>query len=325
MNKKIYYINDLGLPNGIETDFGIQRLPFAHIQLYPWYSVRWDSISSEIKGDGNIVIIQTPVHDEEKKLKIALELSNNNHIFVSQEGTIFDWFDWNANEQRLYIELLSKSKAFLYHSEFDKKLMSVFIDNFVQWNGCINISVDEPKKFGDGTYVSLPTPIKRYQRGMICHKIASDVVKDIPIYSLEYNRPSGIHMLSFPDTYSLDGISIHARMPHDEWMGFIYGSKFGIDIHREFSGGNCSLEYAALGVPLVGNINLDTQRDLFPDLSFDFMDYQSIKKSIHLLLNDCDFYEEVSRKALDNVNKLYHSNTVVEKFRNDFETILNTI
>lgn len=322
MINKIYYINDLGLPNNIKTDFEVQRLPFAHIQLYPWHSVKWSDISSEIIGDNNIIIIQTPVHDEEKKLKIALELTKNNVIFVSQEGTIFDWFDWSAIEQKLYIQLLSKSKAFLYHSEYDKKMMSVFIDKFVKWNGCINIFVDEPRSFGDGEYVSLPAPIKRYQRGMITHKLAIDSIKNVPIYSIEYNRPSGINLLSFPDNYELDGISIHTRMPHYEWMGFIHGSKFGIDIHREFSGGNCSLEYGALGVPLIGNINLDTQRDIFPDLSFDFMDYDSIKNTTHLLLNDKDFYEEVSKKALHNVKTMYQSNVVVNKFKTDFENIL---
>lgn len=44
--------------------------------------------------------------------------------------------------------------------------------------------------------------------------------------------------------------------------------------------------------------------------------------AIHLLLNDKDFYEEVSKKALDNVKAIYHSNVVVNKFKTDFENIL---
>jgi hypothetical protein len=141
---------------------------------------------------------------------------------------------------------------------------------------------------------------------------------------MKYSPPKN-HLLSFPDSYKQKGIQLIDRMNEQEWLGFVYGSKFGIDIHREFSGGNCSLEFGSLGVPLVGNINLDTQRDIFPDLSFEFNDYDNIKKVIHLLLNDKDFFEEVSNKALVNTKEKYNNIHVVEKFRNDFETILNKI
>ena len=324
MNKIIYYINDLGFPDGYISNVEVQRLPMAHMSMYPWYSLGWKSLEEKIVGEDNIIIIQTPVHDERSKLNIGLKLVEKNHVFVSQEGNIFEWFEWDATEQELYIKLLSKSVAFLHHSDFDKKVMSVFIDKFVKWNGCINFSVDTPKKFEDcGEYVSLPTPIKRYQRGMITHKLAVDVIKDTPIYASAYNRPNGIHMLSFPDSYKLDGISLVPRMDLDTWLSYINNSKFGIDIHREFSGGNCSLEYAALGVPLIGNINLDTQSDLFPNTSFDYLDYDGIKKAIYLLLHDKDFYEDVSKNALNVLKNQYYSPVVVEKFRSDFEKVLS--
>jgi hypothetical protein len=99
-------------------------------------------------------------------------------------------------------------------------------------------------------------------------------------------------------------------------------SKFGIDIHREFSGGNCSLEFGSLGVPLIGNINLDTQRDIFPDLSFEFNDYDGIKKVINLLSNDKDFFEEVSNKALVNTKEKYNSQTIVENFKKEVNKFL---
>ena len=108
----------------------------------------------------------------------------------------------------------------------------------------------------------------------------------------------------------------------NEWLQFIYNAKFGIDIHREFSGGNCSLEFGSLGVPLIGNINLDTQRDIFPDLSFEFNDYDRIKNAISLLLNDKDFFEEVINKALTNTKEKYNSQTVVENFKQEINKFL---
>lgn len=322
MSDTVYYINDLGF-NRTAPNMPVKRLPFAHIEYYPWVPVSWDKISQEIIGEGNTIIIQTPVGQEELKLKIANELAEKNNVFVGQESSVFDWFEWSAVEQELYIQLLSKSKGFLHHSEFDKKVMSVFIDNFISWHGCIDISVDSPKSFEEsGEYVSLPTPVKRYQRGMITHQIANKYIKDVPVYSLAYNRPNGTYNLSFPDSYKVGNINLVPKMNHSDWMAFIHNSKFGIDLNREFSGGNVSLEYAALGVPLISHVELDTQRILFPNLSFEPTDYDAIENAIKLLLNDKDFYEECSRHALNTVKESFNSKIVVEKFRNEFIQLL---
>ena len=91
---------------------------------------------------------------------------------------------------------------------------------------------------------------------------------------MSYNRPNPTQtpikklMLPYPDNYILPEMDLLGFMPLDKWWNTIYSSKFGIDIHREFAGGNVSLEFGSFGVPLIGNINLDTQRDIFPDLSF---------------------------------------------------------
>jgi len=317
---KIYYINDLGYQNGYHK-FDNHRLPQAYMELFPWYSIRWDS-TDEIIGNNNIIIIQTPTNNELKSLQKVEKLAENNIIFINQESSIFDWFDWPAPEQELYINLLSKCKAFLYHSEHDKNIMKIFTKNFVKYPGCINFSIPERKNYGDGNYVFIPNPIKRYQRGMIGHKIVNDTIKDTPIYSMNYNYPELKYNLSFPDCYKLENIQIQNRLSTSEWLGFIYNSKFGVDIHREFSGGNCALEFGALGTPLIGNINLDIQRDIFPDLSFEFNDYEGIKKVINLLLNDKDFYEECSQKALNNTREKYNSKLIVDNFKQEIEKFL---
>ena len=317
---KIYYINDLGYSNGYHN-FDNHRLPQAYMDTFPWYSVRWDSIYQEIKGDNNIIIIQTPTNNELQCLNIIDHLCNNNKVFINQESSIFDWFDWPAEEQQLYIKILSKAKAFLYHSEHDKDVMKVFIDTFIRYPGCINFSVSAGRSFNQGEYVLIPNPIKRYQRGMITHKIVSDTIPDIKTYSMYYRYPEQKYNLSFPDKYEIGNIEVLPRMTFDEWIGVISGTKFGVDIHREFSGGNVSLEFGALGVPLIGNILLDTQRDIFPDISFYYTDYENIKKSIILLANDKDFYEEVSAKALKNTQELYNSTKIVEDFKNEFNKL----
>ena len=113
---------------------------------------------------------------------------------------------------------------------------------------------------------------------------------------MTYKRPTqaGDKLLSFPDNYKLDRIQHLDYMSKDKWKEFIYGSKFGIDMNRDFSGGNVCIEYAALGTPLVGNINLDYQRNLFPDISFEFNDTENIKKAIKTLNNSVSNFSTIT-------------------------------
>jgi hypothetical protein len=320
ITKPIYYINELGYPDGINT-FENHRLPQAYMDHMKMYSLSYNSFNTTVSGENNIMIFQTPTNNELPKLKSILPYLNKNKVFITQESNIFDWFDWPAEEQEIYINILSKCNGFLYHSEHDKNVMKIFCNNFVKYPGCTNMTIENPKSFDDGKYILIPNPIKRFQRGMISHKIATKTIKNIPIISIKYIPPKN-YPLSFPDNYKLPGIEQVDRMPLNEWLGFIYSSKFGIDVHREFSGGNCSLEFGSLGVPLVGNINLDTQHDIFPDLSFEFNDYNSIEKAIYLLLNDKDFYNEVSLKALNNTKEKYNSGLIVNNFKNEINKFI---
>lgn len=317
--EKIYFLSDWNVPKGYHK-FNRFRDPDAYAELFPWFMITYNDLDEVTNGD-NVIFIKTPADNEFKKLTAIKKIMENNKIFIIQESDIFDWFDWSAEEQELYIDILNKCEAFCYHNEYDRKVMNIFVNKFIKYTSCIGLFIDKPKLFNKGQYVFLPNPVKRFQRGMISHKIASDNISNMPIYSMKYNPPKN-HILSFPDSYKQKGIELIDRMNEQEWLGFIYGSKFGIDIHREFSGGNCSLEFGSLGVPLIGNINLDTQRDIFPDLSFEFNDYDNIKKVINLLLNDKDFFEEVSNKALINTKEKYNNIHIVEKFKQEINKLL---
>jgi len=56
------------------------------------------------------------------------------------------------------------------------------------------------------------------------------------------------------------------------------------------------------------------QRDIFPDISFEYTDYDNIKNAINMLIHDKDFYEDVSKKALENVKTLYNSKYITDEF-----------
>jgi len=318
--RKTYFVNEFGFPDGYNT-FDVHRLPVAYMHHLKWYSVSYETLqSTDIESDA-IIIFQTPCNNELQKLSIAKQYVDHYTCCITQESSIFDWFDWPAAEQEIYIYMLSKCAAFLYHSEHDKTVMQVFCKNFIKFQGCVNLTTESAKTYEEGQFILIPNPVKRYQRGMIVHKLVSDIDTNIPIYSMKYNAPKNI-ALSFPDAYTLPNINSIGWMHKEEWFHCIYSSKFGVDIHREFSGGNVALEFASLSTPLVGNIQLDVQRDLFPDISFEYTDYNSIQKAINMLICDKDFYNDVSKKALENVKKLYNSFDVTNKFSSDLYDLL---
>jgi len=321
---KVYYINDLNFPNNY-YNFNRHRTPHAYMELYPWYSVKWSEINSAIIGSNNIIFVQTPTSSEVEKLTKLLSIIDNNIVFINQETNIFDWFDWNGEAQRLYIQCLKKCRAFCYHNEYDKEVMKIFVKNFIKYPGCVNLFSDHIKNINDGQYVSIAGPFKRYQRGMIVHKLINDTIpNNIEVKTMKYNRPpedSGVPY-SFPDSYVLGDMKLQNFMRVDEWINYIYNSKFGIDIQRDFSCGNNCIEFASLGVPLIGNIQLDCQKNIYPHTSFEFNDYDNIKNIIKLLLNDKDFYQMVSQTALDNVQKIYNSKYVIEQFKQQVNKLL---
>jgi hypothetical protein len=321
--RKIYYVNELGYHDGSQN-FDVHRLPQAYIHYLDWHSLSYDSINNISLQSDSILIFQTPCNDELRKLTIIKQYIDQGYIcLITQESSIFDWFDWPSGTQEIYVDILAKCSAFLYHNEHDKNVMKIFCKTFIKYPGCTNVSIDDYKQFEFGQYVILPNPIKRYQRGMIVHKLAAESIGNaIPIYSMKYNAPNVNHQLAFPGPYSISPIRLYDYMNKDQWLQFIYSCKFGIDINREFSGGNCSLEFASLGTPMIGNIHLDVQRELFPDTSFEYTDYDNIQKTIRLLLYDKDFYEHVSKTALHNVKTLYNSKNITNIFLHDLHTIL---
>lgn len=319
--KTMYYITDWAVePGNYKYDY--HRFPQAYIELMPWYILNWKDVNNVINDANNIIFVNTPVGDELNKLKKIKELIPNNKVIVIQEGCWWDWFEWPAEEQQLYVEILSSCHAFHCNKDIEKDAR-IFTDRLLFGRICTNQIAESPRGWG-GEYVFIANPIKRFQRGMIAHKLVNDSVPtDVPIYSMKYNRPKNFNeLLSFPDSYTMERFNLVDSMPLNNWYGMIYNSKFGVDIARDHAGGNIVLEFGSLGVPLIGNVELQPQSDIFPELSFEYHDVDGIKKAIHLLLNDKDFHNEVSLKAYNRVKEHWNSETVVNEFKENLKEFL---
>jgi len=321
MNQKVYYISDWDITPGHYT-FERHRYPQAYIELGPWYILNFKDIDTEIKGNGNLIIANTPVHDELRKLHLIDNLIADNEVYIGIEGSVWDWCDWPAAEQQLYVEMLAKADGVLVSNLKDAEMLRAFSSKFGQAPPCTNRCIESPREHL-GDYVFLVNPSKRYQRGMLSHKLVYDSVpENLAVHTLAYNRPTTFKdLLAFPDSYTMPGFELVNYMQHDQFLAKTYNARFGVDIHRDYSAGTVAVDFGSVGVPLVGNIELDTQREIFPDTSFEWCDYDSIKKCINLLSKDNDFCLEIGAKALQNTKQKYSSDLVVRKFMEDLNKL----
>jgi len=107
----------------------------------------------------------------------------------------------------------------------------------------------------------------------------------------------------------------------DQWMIELSKFKYAVHLNPNTIGGTFYLNCAYLGIPCIGNINTNTQRVNFPDLSVQPGDLQKAKKLIRRLKEDRDFYKHVSTEARSN----YKEHFSEEQYKNTWQNIIKTV
>lgn len=106
-----------------------------------------------------------------------------------------------------------------------------------------------------------------------------------------------------------------------EWISMLSSFKYAIHLNPNSIGGTFSLNCAYLGIPCIGNINSNTQRICFPDLSVLPDDIKKSKELLNRLVTDSKFYNECSSKAM----QLYQENFAEAKYLEIWKSILTDI
>ena len=63
------------------------------------------------------------------------------------------------------------------------------------------------------------------------------------------------------------------------------------------SAGRDQITFAALGIPCIGNEELDIQRELFPALAVNIFDINRIRELVKMLYRETEFYRSVQNEA----------------------------
>ena len=106
-------------------------------------------------------------------------------------------------------------------------------------------------------------------------------------------------------------------MAWKDWMFKLAEFKYGIHLMQTYAAGSFMMNCGYLGIPCIGYNHTDTQRNIFPDLSIDQDDLETARKLARKLVDDKDFYNECSQKAIINFER-HSSETSFNKWKDNF-------
>lgn len=106
-----------------------------------------------------------------------------------------------------------------------------------------------------------------------------------------------------------------------EWVEVLSKFKYAIHLMPTAGAGTFNMNCAFLGIPCIAYDHIDTQTQLFPELTVDLGNIQEARKLLNRLKNDKDFYEECSTNAKLNFCKYHSEDVFTEEMLSKFKTL----
>ena len=227
-----------------------------------------------------------------------------NKILVMQESTHWDWQDEPFNSMVWYYNQLIEADGILCHNDIDIPYFKgitnkpAFILPTLMIEDNLQLSDQkEDKVFVAGNWHTT-------YRGFDSWVIGNEF--NLPMYGFKSGK--------FKSGEEQNGVNYLPWMNWSQFMFELSKCKFGIQTYQA-SAGQFTLNCAYLGIPCIGYNDINTQKDLFPDLSVIRGDIVSARKLVGKLQSDKDFYEHCSSKAKELYNKEYHITIFKEKWK----------
>ena len=230
-----------------------------------------------------------------------------------QEGPYWYYQDMPLDLSFLFFEILSNVDFVLAHNESDKMYYEGIVEKptFVHPSLMIEGSIGNLDAC-ERNNVMVGGNFCRWYGGFDSHIIATEFDCDIYI-------PSMGRM-----TTQEKNIQDIKHLPYSTWREWIHALnrfKYGVHMMPTAAAGTFSLNCAYLGIPCIGNEEIDTQRICFPETSAHVMNIPLAKVIAKRLKNDKDFYDNVSKSATE----LYKKHYFIDVYKSKLLDILNTV
>jgi hypothetical protein len=211
-------------------------------------------------------------------------------------------------EMKSFIELLGKVDLFLTHNTRDTHYWGRLASKSYRWRTCLDLSpiwrytmdpdrkADRPILFGS-SYDDRANGLA----GLLA-------VKDLGHPLWHQNRSTG-YMDRNKELPEVLGVKIDKEIPHDSWSDWlreVSGAYLAVHPMPAAAAGRDQIAFAALGIPCIGNGELEIQRELFGNLQIsDIYNPKQIEDAVHWILNAPRDYATIREYAIHKVRQEY--------------------
>jgi len=326
MNVEICFYSELTLFGKVYSNFSNMRTEFAwmtalnasHCPLHSIIGLK----ETSIKYDLGIVIIPKNISNLVDTDIVNQVRKQCKKVAFMQEGPSWYFQELPVNQSLWFFSVMQACDFCLAHNTVDCEY----------YEGLLNIPCFiNPTLIVDSPIKDLAVKTKSQRQHII---LGGNLGRwyggfDSLVTSLQaLNKTSSVEQIWAPsmgrmtrEELNVEGLHHLPYRDWKNWMGDLNNFKYAVHLNPNSIGGTFSLNCAYLGIPCISNIDTNTQRLCFPDLSVRSND---IKTSVHLLtqlIQNEQFYDDCVKKAYH----LYHEYFSLEVYLRTWQEIIQKV
>ncbi len=232
-----------------------------------------------------------------------------NKVIIMQEGCHWDWMEDPVSTMVWFYNQLLEADLLLCHNDADVKYYQGITDKkaMILPTLMIEDNVKTAKK-EDRVFVAGNWHLT--YRGFDAWVISNEF--DLPKYGFKSGK--------YKEGEEINGINYLPWMDWYTFMTELSKCKYGIQTYQS-SAGQFPLNCAYLGIPCIGYNDVNTQKNLFPDLSVERGDIVSARKIAKRLQEDSNFYGASVEIAKMMYEEMYTEKIFLTKWRDIVENL----
>tara|TARA_B100002019_G_scaffold277769_1_gene277935 strand:+ start:303 stop:1256 length:954 start_codon:yes stop_codon:yes gene_type:complete len=206
-----------------------------------------------------------------------------------QEGPSWYFQDLPIDKSFWFYNIMVNADFVLAHNDVDRSYYEGLLDKKCYINPTLMIEdpiVDLPDI--ERKNVIIGGNLVRWYGGFNSFIVAQECNEEI--YAPQMGRMEKLEL-------EIEGLNHIPYVMWDKWIYELNKFKYAVHLNPNSIGGTFSLNCAYLGIPCIGNVNSNTQKYCYPDLSVLPDDLSKAKQLMSDLCNDKDFYLHCSNTA----------------------------
>jgi len=264
-----------------------------------------------LNSEGKTLTHQRNYYSDIFSSSIVTDLKSKNKFICSvQEGPTWYVNDFELDDQFNFYNRLSECDILFSHNLYDINwYKGLFPNKRVEIMPTLLIEdlikeitpISQNKSIIGGNF-------SRWYGGFQSYIIANDMSDNIFVQTSHSSRNG---------ENQIPNLKVLPRLSWIDWMKELSTFRYAVHLMPTVAAGTFSLNCAYFGIPCIGNIDVDTQRICFPDISFRSEDVYNARLIANRLVEDEDFYKKCSVDA-----KVNYNNFSIEKYRFKLKSIL---